>query len=150
MAEKRPVGFFFLVTVKFLRYTSHERDYTEYIYFMFLSFWKSLSFYYISFLLFWIKHAVSWDILIWFPVAALVLSLVSLQFLCNCFHNTDTRILKFYHFGLLNIAVFFSFLLFSGSELSLLSSRMVKSWPINPKSPQWSDKNLSSFCLLSC
>lgn len=77
---------------------------------------------------------------LWFAVVPLVLSLVSLQFPLNCFQYTDTRILKFCHFDLLNIAVFFSFLLFSGSDLSLLSSRMVKSWPINPKSPQWSDK----------
>lgn len=63
-----------------------------------------------------------------------------LQFPLNCFQYTDSRTLKFCHFDLLNIAVFFSFLLFFGSELSLLSSRMVKSWPINPKSPQWSGK----------
>lgn len=64
-----------------------------------------------------------------------LLSLVSL-FPLNCFQYTDTRILKFCHVDLLNIAVFFSFLLFSGSELYLLSSRMVRSCPINPKSPQ--------------
>lgn len=95
---------------------------------------------------------------LWFPVVPLVLSLVSLQFPLNCFQYIDTRILTFCHFDLLNIAVFFSFLFFFlallslislRKELSLLSSRMVKSWPINPKSPQVkSQPSLFLFSLL--
>lgn len=69
----------------------------------------------------------------------LVLSLVSLQSPPNCVQHTDTRIPRFCHFDPLNFSLLFSFPFFL-AQISLSGLWNDKSWTINPKSPQWSNK----------
>lgn len=54
-----------------------------------------------------------------FLCVPLVFSVVSLQSPPKCLQHTHTTIPKFCHFDLLKFSVFFSFLSFSRSDLSL-------------------------------
>lgn len=150
LSEKRQL-FFFLVTVKFWD-TLHVGDaiQSEHMYF-FLCFSSFNIFLKISILTLYFIFLVFYSSCFQFNMlfsstffhdflcVPLVLLLVSFQSPPKCFQYTDTRIPKFCHFDLLNFSVFFSFLFFL-AQISLSEPWNGKSWPINPKSPQWSKK----------